>query len=325
MQVFNFKNREKKSEVPDFIDEDFFTQNPPPLLSTSTPSTLKPAKKRATKKTKTKKLSDGTEIVTSTTEDEDTNTDLPMYQSNQPYSDTYNETNAMLKNSVMQIDILSNDIKNELDKIKASKTLKRKYEYISELAGTSSTLIGTKVTAIREINKTITDCHNLELKRIKDLKMDSANEQDDDKRIMDLYNAYISTPVGTYTGAMPNMSQMALSPNSSNMVTTTISQNTGDIGYDNYMNNLTPEQNMMLLESNSNAKTVVVYDQATGERHFDVVDVSTGQSIPNTPKPDEMFLRDTTIDQNKGIARNINLGQSYPLIVTNSNSTLSQY
>ena len=68
----------------------------------------------------------------------------------------------------------------EISKIKDSRVLKRKYEYITDLTNTSSNLINAKISAIRELNKTITDCNNLE-KRIKDLKLNT--EVDDDKHI----------------------------------------------------------------------------------------------------------------------------------------------
>lgn len=42
------------------------------------------------------------------------------------------------------------------------------------------------------MNKVITDCHNLEIKKIKDLKIE--NVQNIDKYIMDMYNAVITAP-----------------------------------------------------------------------------------------------------------------------------------
>lgn len=252
-------------------------------------------------------------------------TDLPIYQTNENYINTYNETNMMLKNSVGQIDILQSEIKSDIDQIRSSKTLKKKYDYISELTGTMSTLIGTKVTAIRELNKTITDSHNLDMKRMKEMKLNAANEADDNKSIMDMYNAFISAPVGM------NYSNSNMAPSIADM-TTYNNPNviTGQIGndednYKTYLNNLSPSQNMMLLESNPNIKTVVVYDAATGNRWFDVMDMATGQSVPNTTKPDQMFLEDTTIDLKNNIARNINLDAVYPLVVLNNNQALNEY
>ena len=83
----------------------------------------------------------------------------------------------------------------------------------------------------------------------------------------------------------------------------------------NYLNNLTPQQNMMHLEENPNIQQVVVYNQENGARYFDVIDMSTGQSVPNAEKHDAMFLEDITIDLKNKVARNINIGETYPLVL----------
>lgn len=248
--------------------------------------------------------------------------DLPFYQSNEPYLDSYKETTDMLNTSIAQIDIAQNQIRQDLDLIRSSKTLKRKYDYISMLTGSVCSLIGTKVTAIREINKSITDSHNLDIKRVKELKLNAA-EVDDNKAVMDMYNAFISMPSTAPMTAqfIPSGTDMTLIEQSNNVNATQLGNS--DSGFQNYMNNLSPVQNMMLLEGNANIKTVVVYDPNTGNRWFDVVDISTGQSVPNTPKPDPMFLEDTTIDVRNKIARNINLDQVYPLIILDQ--TLNEY
>ena len=53
---------------------------------------------------------------------------LPYCQSSQPYEDSYNETNNMLRGSIMQIDMLSNDVQAEIENIRKSKTIKGKYK-----------------------------------------------------------------------------------------------------------------------------------------------------------------------------------------------------
>lgn len=261
--------------------------------------------------TPTKRLSDGTEIILA-------NEKLETYQSNTPYGESYSETNNMLKSAIIQADMMTGDIARDLTDIRLSKTLRKKYDYISLLSGTSSTLLSTKVSAIRELNKTITDCHNLELKRYKDLRL-AENEQDDDKRMMDMYNAFISTPVGGGMGMSPVAGNFI--PQSSdltlggmpNIIRANIDNS--DAGYLNYVNNMSPEQNLMRYENNPNVKTVVVYDQSSGRRWFDVINIMTGESIPNVSRPDQMFLEDTTIDLRNKIARNTNLDTTYPLVV----------
>jgi len=264
-----------------------------------------------------KKLDNGDTIVLA---DEETN--LPKYQSTEPYADSYKDTTMMLRHTVAQIDMLNNDIKSELDTIKGSKTLKNKYGYMSELTSTSSTLLGTKISAIREMNKVITDSHNLDMKRIKEMKM-TGDEQDDDKRMMDMYSAFISTPIGAYNPLGPNIVDITL-PGAANMIRSDIAPS-GDMGYDNYMRNMTPEQNRMRLERNNNVQTVVMYDQQTGNRWFDVIDMNTRESIPNVTRPGDFILEGVTINVNAGTARNSNIDTTYPLVVIGTRDSILDY
>jgi len=241
---------------------------------------------------------------------------LPLCQTNDPYEDTYEETNDMLRLSIAQLDILAGDVKGEIDNIRGSKTLKGKYKYISDLCATASSLVSSKISAIKEINSVKTKCHELEIRRIKDIKSAAANQQDDDKYIADLYNAYINTPIGagqhpalqyTSSNVAGNMSALIGGVNAS---PTNEEQN-----FNNFMNNLTPEQNRMILGDNPNIETVIVYDPNTGDKMFDVVDTSTGTPVPNYPRPDRGLLDDTSIDFATGIASNTNIGQSWKVVV----------
>lgn len=241
---------------------------------------------------------------------------LPLCQTNDPYEDTYEETNDMLRLSIAQLDILAGDVKGEIDNIRDSKTLKGKYKYISDLCATASSLVSSKISAIKEINSVKTKCHELEIRRIKDIKSAASNQQDDDKYIADLYNAYINTPIGagqhpalqyTSSNVAGNMSALIGGVNAS---PTNEEQN-----FNNFMNNLTPEQNRMILGDNPNIETVIVYDPNTGDKMFDVVDTSTGTPVPNYPRPDRGLLDDTSIDFATGIASNTNIGQSWKVVV----------
>ena len=245
-----------------------------------------------------------------------TSSGLPLCQTSEPYEDTYEETNDMLRISIGQLDILANDVKSELDSIRASKTLKGKYQYISELCATASGLISSKITAIKEINAVKTKCHELEIRRIKDIKSAAANQQDDDKYIADLYNAYINTPIGA-------AQHPALQYNSANVAGNmgvlmggmSAAPTNEDQNFNNFMQNLTPEQNRMILGDNNNIETVVVYDPNTGDKMFDVIDTTTGTPVPNYPRPDRGLLDDTSVDFNTGIATNTNIGQSWKVVV----------
>lgn len=242
------------------------------------------------------------------------------------YLTSYNDTNMMLRGSIAQIDQLSGEIKTDIDAIRISKTLKNKYRYLVDLTNTSGGLIGTKVQAIGKINDVITKAHELDLKRMQQMKI-SEQDQNDDRRVLDLYNAFINTPVGSMPGMMP---QQAIGPSIQDMtmlngVPNMIRADIGeDQGYQQYLNNLTPEQNRIRLENNPNIQTVVVFNQDTGQRFFDVIDRSTGQSVPNVARPDPFMLDDITISVNNNTAKNTSLNQVYPLVVTGSGK-LNEY
>lgn len=272
-------------------------------------------KKKTT--TRKKKTENGNNIVKV---DSENNGDLSMHETNTPYNETYNETTNLLKSSIVDIDLMQNELRNDIDAIRNSKTIKKKYDYISEIASTRGSLINTKITAIREINNAITNSHNLELKRIKELKLNEDNK-DDDKYIMDMYNAFISTPIGTRQMDMRGPSMNDLTLGGSNIVKADIRDN----NYNTFMNEpMSPTAHMMRLESNPNIKTVVMYDSTTGNRWFDVIDTTTGASVPNSDKPDPMFLEDTTLDLQNNVARNTNLDVTYPIIVIN-NTIMNEY
>lgn len=248
--------------------------------------------------------------------------DVPLCQTNKPYQDTYRDTNAMLSQSIAQIDSLSADVMAQIQSIRDSKTLKSKYTIFNGLVENGAALINTKISAIREINSSITKSHDLEMKRAKDImKIDSANKADSDKVTMDMYKAFISAP--------PTLNGSQYAPPTSSLISAgspyqslalapagVTAADNFDAGYSQYINNMSPETNMMIMESNPNIKTVVRYDPTTGKRAFDVVDMQTGQSVPNTPKPAQMFLEDTILDTKNGIAKNNNLNTAYPIVIT---------
>lgn len=221
------------------------------------------------------------------------------------YLQSFSKTNAMLETAIAQTDQLSAEVKEDIDTIRASKTLKNKYTYITNLTASSASLISTKIAAIKEINGTISQSHKLELDRLKSIR-DSEKEQNDDSRMMDLYKAFVNTPIGTYTSPnMPSVSEMTgLAPDIAGV-------SIGDLP----VTQLTPEQARMRMESNPNIMTVIKFNQTTGQRYFDVIDRTTGASIPNYPRPDAFLLEDTNIDIHSMSARNKNLDTVWPLVL----------
>ena len=118
-------------------------------------------------------------------------------------------------------------------------------------------------------------------------------------------------------GLFNNVIQISFSATGSTNIVRVGGDNSLDNAYQNFKSNMSPEVNRMILESTPNIKDVVVYDQATGNKYFDVIDVTTNQSVPNVPVRDAMFVEDCTIDTRNRIARNINLNETYPLIILN--------
>lgn len=226
------------------------------------------------------------------------------------YARTYTETAGMLRGAIAQADEMNAEIKQDIENVRSSKTLKNKYTYITNLTASAGSLLSTKIAAIRELNSSITQSHNLELNRAKTLKLNEASENDE-MRMMDIYSAFINTPVGAYTPQAPTLQDLNLGTNAANPTVNPIEMmapNSDSV-------NLTPEQIRMRMESNPNIQAVVRYNQATGQRCFDVIDKSTGASVPNFPRPDNFLLEDTTIDISSGIARNRNINQVWPLVI----------
>jgi len=258
------------------------------------------------KKTKKKVMSDGSVMHSVETVEESTG---------ERCIDSYNETNGMLRGSIMQIDGLNSEVLEQFKVVKDSRTLKGKYTYLTNLAGTSAALMGSKISAIKEMNSVINNCQQLEFKKAKENKA-SLMEQNDDKRMMDMYQAFINTPMGSVPGAgmmvTPSITDLTLASNEFNQFD--ITSTAGLI-----QEPLSPEQIRMRMEGNPNVKEVVVYDANTGNKYFDVIDSSTGQSVPNYPRSGDFLLDDTTINIAGGVARNANIDRNWPLVVIGTN------
>lgn len=235
--------------------------------------------------------------------------ELSIMESNEPIDKKYTETNNILRSAIVQLDNSMAQVQEDIDYVRHSKTLRNKYQYLSLLQGSMGSMIANKIAAARELNNTIAKCTDFEVKRYKETRAAAAANNDDDQRVMEMYRAFVNTPVSS--NPFPNISQMAVG--GSHIVATSIGNQ--DDNYSSYINNMTPQQQTMYLEDNPNIKQVVVYNQETGARYFDVIDMTTGQSIPNAEKHDMMFLEDVTIDLKNRIARNVNIGETYPLVV----------
>ena len=239
--------------------------------------------------------------------------DLNIIESNEPIEKKYNETNNILRSAILEIDRSLVDMQNDIREVRASRTMRGKYTYLSDLQSGIASLLSTKIAAARELNNTIRNCNDFELKRYKEIQSVNAANGDDDANVMKMYQAFMSAPVSS--NPLPNISAAAINSGMSNGMNSINIGTIQESGYNNYVQNMTPQQHMMQLEHDPNIKEVVVYNQENGSRYFDIIDMRTGQHVPNTEPMDPMFLEDVTIDLKNKIARNVNLGESYPLIV----------
>lgn len=279
-----------------------------------------PKTKRKKRSTKKKTLSTKPEDMF---EAEESNRELGYLESNKSYKESYAEGENLLRGSIIQIDKLQNDINEQLALIKSSKTLKRKYDYITNLTSASGALISTRVGAIKELNKIVTDSHNLEMKRNKDLMLSAQGQKDDNKAIMDMYNAFIATPMSANKASFNQMAIPSITDLTFREGSNTQPFSMAVAAEEAPLSNAA---NMMRLEHNPDVETVVVYDAATGNTWFDVINTKTMQSVEHADKPDPMFLEDTKIDIRNGIARNTNLDLTYKLITINQdNNGLFEY
>ena len=92
-------------------------------------------------------------------------------------------------------------------------------------------------------------------------------------------------------------------------------QSEEDISFQEYQNNLTPVQKKMIADKDPNIKTVVVYDQSSGNKWFDVINVTTGKSIPGIQRPAEFLLDNMRIDIRNGLGVNSNTNMTFPLVI----------
>lgn len=243
-----------------------------------------------------------------------------------PTEYTYAETSNMLRQTLLEIDSLSNELVQEFTSVKRNRTMHNKYNTLVGLSENIGSLLNTKIAAIRELNSSITKSNDMDFKKMQELKKAQQNVNDD-KYISDLYQSFIANksniqqqmqlpPVDKSTIYGSGIIRADYNPN--------IPQGQQDVGYMNYMANLTPEQNLMRYERNPNVKQVVVFDASTGGKYFQYMDTSTGQAIPNMPVYDQMMMENTTLDLKNKIAKNNDLHETFPIVVINDHVT-SQY
>ena len=248
----------------------------------------------------------------------------------------YSNTGKLLYGAIMQADNMYTDIGLELDNFRKNQRYggRNRMQHMSDFMGTQVNLINTKINAVRELNSIRNKINDLSIKHAQMMK--DQGEENSDNTITDAYYAMLNS---THYG-LPTMSQpiapMSLNTgisltgqqvpaqmlgSTSDIITsddnsTTLHQNHIDPSFESYKENITPIQRAMIAEKDPNIKTVVVYNQSSGNKYFDVVNVHTGQSVPGIQRPADFLLDDMRIDANNGIAVNSNANMSFPLVIT---------
>ena len=256
------------------------------------------------------------------------NSSMSYIQQNIPYQNAYNDTNKQLDETISQLNVLSIDAMNDLQLMRSNKTLKNKYMTIGNLIEQNVSIINAKLNAIKEKNKVINDINNLEIKRLKDLKID-ASQEDADVKLANMYHAFINTPIGTNIqgGTMGAGITGVLGPSQNAMLmygTPQQNLNYGVIGdqMDGNMNldTMTPAQRRMFLQAQNIMETVVVYDENTGNRRYAAIDKNSGQEIPGVELPNSESIYELDLNTYTKTAKDTSRNIVYPVIINNSNS-----
>lgn len=299
---FNINKFVKGSE--DYTDHDLKQE------MTVVTETIDETKKKRSKKNEVAPIPNtATPIVASTS--------MSYIQENIPYASAYADTNQQLDETINALNMLGTDIVTDLNMVRSNKTLRNKYSIVNEMTQTATSIISTKLAAIKEKNSTINNINKLELDRLKQIKV-SASEEDDNTRIANLYDAFINTPIGAGPGILgPSMQDIITGGQSGPSVPMM------SLGNDQQMweAGLNPAENRMLLEAKGSIETVVMYDSVSGNRWFEVVDRMTRQPVPNVEKPDNTYIYDLDINIRGGFAKDSNRGATYPLICINGGDT----
>lgn len=241
------------------------------------------------------------------------------FSTSTPYLQSYQDSLEKYDYIAGQAAVMANELKNQFDSIKMNKTMKNKFMHLNECAGAINSLLTTEIQCVREKNKIYTDCHNFEMKRAQAQKAAEAAVPDN-KYIADLYQAYINMPTSQQVPNNPLTMTAAVANNNPAYQYVPVLDDSDD--YANFHNNLTPEQNRMILGDKPNIETVVCYNDATDEKWFAVIDNLTGQAVPNYPLPDAMMLQGAEINKLTMTVSNSNYGEQWRLCIVGPNGAI---
>ena len=277
-------------------EKDHLVKNMPVIAETKPTAKVKPTKKKTTK----------AEVV-----DVVPQTSMSYIQENIPYATAYNETNMQLDAAIHQLDMLTGEVLGDIQALRSNKTIRNKYNYINDATANAASIINSKIGAIKEKNKTINDINHMELTRMKEMKS-TMDQEDDNQKLMNMYNAFVNTPIGggLSTFGAPKQQEFTLN---NNIPTVALGN---PVGNGNWQPT-DPAQNRMLLQAQGRIETVVMFDPSNGNRWFEVIDKNTGQPVPNVEKPSAESVFELDVNVRGGFAKDSNRNISYRLITVN--------
>lgn len=248
----------------------------------------------------------------------------------------YSPNAKMLVGVIAQAEQIHQNIEEELSHFRERKAYggTRRSESMSNLMSTQASLLSTKISAIRELNSIRNKINDLDMKHNQITK--DANDQNSDKAVIDAYTALLNAPNYGLKPIQPIVSPMSLNTGSnmqgqmlntfnlSNGIVTESNPNdqnfmdrSNDPQFNNYVENLTPVQKRMILEHNPDIHTVVIYNQSSGTKRFEVMNVKTKQILQGVDKPGDFLLDGIQIDTINAIAKNKDTNEIYPLVIEN--------
>lgn len=239
---------------------------------------------------------------------------------------------AMIADVVTQTNQMISELNSELQKYQEKPGYggKSRNLAINNLHNTRLGLLNTKLTAARDLTYLRNKINDLVMQ---DRKMSKDEGLDDtgDKAVMDAYYALVNASKYGLPQIAPPLHPASINTGvnlqGAPINTATIGSSAPIIPADGsapivpavnqygLTPGMNPIQQKMILEKNPNVKTVVVYNQSTGSKRFDIVDVSTGMSIPGVQRPAPFLLDDMKPDIRNGIAANSNVNMVFPLVI----------
>ena len=251
---------------------------------------------------------------------------------NVPYQQAYAEDEAALDEVIAQVNMLALETMGDMQTVRNSRTIKSKYGLLIGLTENATALINTKMAAIRDKIKIKDTVNNLELKRLKDTKIDAA-AQDENVRLQQMYAAFVNAPASVVAGQGGAMS--ALGPTPMNMMMNSvgpvqqaiIGDETTNADVDAWQNGLDPAKRRMMMIANGRLDVVVMYDENTGMRRYAAIDKQTGNEMQGIelPDPNAAYDLDIHISPASGNwAKDNRINKVYPVILV-GNGSIQQY